>query len=119
MGCVYHRPESTAANDQRHPARIAARAAADRDGRAFAMRFHGDFDTGAYASWPHRRDPRAGPCAGTYRVAAVHRHECRHSHQRPTSGAFRFGVLQAAIAHEALMDGSLTGSAWTACNSAS
>ena len=36
---------------KRHPARIAATFGADADGRLTGVRFHGDFDTGAYASW--------------------------------------------------------------------
>ena len=49
--CVYTRPESMAATTKRHPARINARFACDRDGRSSAVEFHGDFNTGAYASW--------------------------------------------------------------------
>ena len=48
---VWTRPESMAASPKRHPARIRATAGADADGRLTAFRFHGDFDTGAYASW--------------------------------------------------------------------
>jgi len=71
-----------------------------------AFRFRGDFDTGAYASWGptvanrvpvHAMGPYAVPnvlCT----TAAIHT-------TAPPSGAFRgFGVPQAAIAGEALMD---------------
>ncbi len=76
------------------------------DGKLTAFRFHGDFDTGAYASWGptvanrvpvHAMGPYAVPnvlCT----TAAIHTNG-------PPSGAFRgFGVPQAAIAGEALMD---------------
>jgi CO/xanthine dehydrogenase Mo-binding subunit/aerobic-type carbon monoxide dehydrogenase small subunit (CoxS/CutS family) len=103
---VYMRPESMASTTKRHPARIRAEAAADLHGRLLAFRFHGDFDTGAYASWGptvanrvpvHAMGPYAVPnvlCT----TAAIHTNA-------PPSGAFRgFGVPQAAIAGEALMD---------------
>src|SRR5579875_3425387 len=48
---VYTRPESMASTTKRHPARIRASAAADAKGRLCAVRFHADFNTGAYASW--------------------------------------------------------------------
>ena len=48
---VYTRPESMASTTKRHPARIRAEAAAGPDGRLTALRFEGDFNTGAYASW--------------------------------------------------------------------
>ena len=48
---VWTRPESMAASPKRHPARIRASAGADATGRLTGLRFHGDFDTGAYASW--------------------------------------------------------------------
>ncbi len=103
---IYTRPESMAATTKRHPARIAAEAAADAEGKLVAFRFDGDFDTGAYASWGptvanrvpvHAMGPYAVPnvlCT----TAAIHT-------TAPPSGAFRgFGVPQAAIAGEALMD---------------
>ena len=106
VGCVYHRPESMAATTKRHPARIVASAGADRDGRLLAMRFHGDFDTGAYASWGPTVATRVPVHAsGPYRLAAAHCTSAAIHTNGPPSGAFRgFGVPQAAIAHEALMD---------------
>jgi aldehyde oxidoreductase len=103
---VYTRPESMAATTKRHPARITAAAAADAAGNLTAFRFHGDFDTGAYASWGptvanrvpvHAMGPYAVPNV-TCTTAAIHTNG-------PPSGAFRgFGIPQAAIAGEALMD---------------
>jgi aldehyde oxidoreductase len=103
---VYTRPESMAATTKRHPSRITAEAAAGADGKLTAFRFHGDFDTGAYASWGptvanrvpvHAMGPYAVPNVSCT-TAAIHTNG-------PPSGAFRgFGVPQAAIAGEALMD---------------
>jgi CO/xanthine dehydrogenase Mo-binding subunit len=103
---VYTRPESMASSTKRHPSRVHAEAAADADGRLTGFRFHGDFNTGAYASWGptvanrvpvHATGPYAVPdvlCT----TAAIHTTD-------PPAGAFRgFGVPQAAIAGEALMD---------------
>jgi CO/xanthine dehydrogenase Mo-binding subunit/aerobic-type carbon monoxide dehydrogenase small subunit (CoxS/CutS family) len=103
---VYALPESMAATTKRHPARITAAAAADAGGRLTAFRFAGDFDTGAYASWGptvanrvpvHAMGPYAVPNVLCI-TAAIHTNG-------PPAGAFRgFGVPQAAIAGEALMD---------------
>jgi len=103
---VYSRPESMAATTKRHPARIQAAAAADGEGRLTGFRCHGDFNTGAYASWGPTVANRVPVHAmGPYRVpdvlctsAAIHTND-------PPAGAFRgFGVPQAALAGEALMD---------------
>ena len=103
---TWTRPESMAASPKRHPARISARAAADASGRLTAFRFHGDFDTGAYASWGPtvaNRVPIHAP--GPYAVPAVFATTRAIHTNNPPAGAFRgFGVPQAAIAHEALMD---------------
>ena len=103
---VWTRPESMAASPKRHPARIRASASADREGHLTAVRLHGDFDTGAYASWGptvanrvpvHAMGPYAVPNV-LVTTRAIHTNN-------PPAGAFRgFGVPQAAIAHEALMD---------------
>ena len=104
--CIYTRPESMAATTKRHPARIRARAVAEPGGRLLGYEFDGDFDTGAYASWGPTVAGRVPVhCMGPYRVPNV-RAEARaiftHS---PPAGAFRgFGVPQAAIAHETLID---------------
>ena len=106
MCCTYTRPESMAATTKRHPSRIRARAVAEPGGRLLGYEFDGDFDTGAYASWGPTVAGRVPVhCMGPYRVPNV-RAEARaiftHS---PPAGAFRgFGVPQAAIAHETLID---------------
>jgi CO/xanthine dehydrogenase Mo-binding subunit/aerobic-type carbon monoxide dehydrogenase small subunit (CoxS/CutS family) len=103
---VWTRPESMAASPKRHPARIRASAAADPDGRLTAFRFHGDFDTGAYASWGPTVANRVPVHAmGPYAVPAVLATSRAIHTNNPPAGAFRgFGVPQAAVAHEALMD---------------
>ncbi|HEY6014768.1 MAG TPA: molybdopterin cofactor-binding domain-containing protein, partial [Candidatus Limnocylindrales bacterium] len=103
---VWTRPESMAASPKRHPARIMATAGADADGRLTGYRFHGDFDTGAYASWGPTVANRVPVHAmGPYAVPNVLATTRAIHTNNPPAGAFRgFGVPQAAIAHEALMD---------------
>jgi aldehyde oxidoreductase len=103
---IYTRPESMASTTKRHPARIRARACAAADGRLLGYDFEGDFDTGAYASWgPTVANRVPVHATGPYLVPNM-RAETRALHTNgPPAGAFRgFGVPQAAIAHEALMD---------------
>ena len=104
--CVYTRPESMRSTTKRHPARITATLGADADGRFTALEFHGDFDTGAYASWgPTVANRVPVHAAGPYVVPAVRATTRAIYTNGPIGGAFRgFGVPQAAIAHEALLD---------------
>jgi CO/xanthine dehydrogenase Mo-binding subunit/aerobic-type carbon monoxide dehydrogenase small subunit (CoxS/CutS family) len=106
VGAVWTRPESMAVSPKRHPARIRATASAASDGRLQAIRFHGDFDTGAYGSWGRTVANRVPVHAmGPYRVPAVLATTRAIHTNNPIAGAFRgFGVPQAAIAHETLMD---------------
>lgn len=103
---VYSRIESMAATTKRHPSEIAARAAAGADGRLVALDFEGDFNTGAYASWGPTVAGRVPVHAsGPYHVPHVRVTSRALYTNEPPSGAFRgFGVPQAAIAHECLMD---------------
>ena len=104
--CVYTRTESMTATTKRHPSRIRARAVADRAGHLLAYEFDGDFDTGAYASWGPTVAGRVPVhCMGPYRVPNVRADSRAILTNSPPSGAFRgFGVPQAAIAHESLID---------------
>jgi CO/xanthine dehydrogenase Mo-binding subunit len=104
--CVYSRPESMRATTKRHPARITARLGADAEGRLTAIDFHGDFDTGAYASWgPTVANRVPVHASGPYVVPAVRATTRAVYTNGPVGGAFRgFGVPQAAIAQEALLD---------------
>ncbi len=103
---VWTRPESMAASPKRHPARIRATAGADADGNLTGFRFHGDFDTGAYASWGPTVANRVPVHAmGPYRWDTVLATTQAVYTDNPPAGAFRgFGVPQAAIAHETLLD---------------
>ena len=103
---AWTRPESMAASTKRHPARIEATCGADADGRLTGFRFHGDFNTGAYASWGPTVASRVPVHAtGPYHVrAAACTTRAIYTNDTP-AGAFRgFGVPQSAIVHEALMD---------------
>ncbi|EDP66553.1 Aldehyde oxidoreductase [alpha proteobacterium BAL199] len=106
VAALWTRPESLASSTKRHPARMQAGLAADKSGRILGYRFNGDFDTGAYASWGPTvagRVPVHAP--GPYRVPAVLATSAAVYTDGPPAGAFRgFGVPQAAIAGEALMD---------------
>ncbi len=104
--CAWTRPESMASSTKRHPAHIHAEAGCDADGRLTAFRFHADFDTGAYASWgPTVADRVPVHCTGPYVIEHVRATSAAVLSNAPPSGAFRgFGVPQAAIAHEALLD---------------
>ncbi len=104
--CTYSRPESMRATTKRHPARIRARAACDGAGKLLAVEFHGDFNTGAYASWgPTVANRVPIHATGPYAVPHVLARTRAIYTNCPPAGAFRgFGVPQAAIAHEALMD---------------
>lgn len=104
--CVYTRPESMASTTKRHPARITASLGAEADGRFTALDFHGEFDTGAYASWgPTVANRVPVHASGPYVVPAVRATTRAIYTNGPIGGAFRgFGVPQAAIAGEALVD---------------
>ena len=94
------------ASPKRHPSKIKARFGCDADGRLQAVAFDATFDTGAYASWGPTVASRVPIHAtGPYAVAAVSARGRAIYTNGPPAGAFRgFGVPQAAIAHEALMD---------------
>ena len=103
---VYSREESFAATTKRHPARMRMRMGCDAQGRLVAVDFWGDFNTGAYASWGSTVANRVPiHASGPYAVPAVRaRTRAIYTHG-PVAGAFRgFGVPQATIAHEALVD---------------
>jgi len=103
---VYSRTESMASSTKRHPAILHARMAADAHGRFTAFALDGDFNTGAYASWgPTVANRVPVHASGPYRVPNVlNRTRAIYTNDTP-AGAFRgFGVPQAAIATEALVD---------------
>jgi CO/xanthine dehydrogenase Mo-binding subunit/aerobic-type carbon monoxide dehydrogenase small subunit (CoxS/CutS family) len=103
---VYTRTESMASTTKRHPSLIWAKSSADAQGRLTAFEMQADFNTGAYASWGPtvaNRVPVHG--MGPYKVPnASLRTRAVYTNDTP-AGAFRgFGVPQAAIAHETLME---------------
>jgi CO/xanthine dehydrogenase Mo-binding subunit len=95
-----------AASTKRHPARIAARFGCDAAGKLLACDVTATFDTGAYASWGPTVANRVPVHAmGPYAVPNVRTWGAAFFTNGPPAGAFRgFGVPQAAIAHEAMMD---------------
>ncbi len=106
MRIVYSRIESMASSTKRHPASIDAKASADADGRLIAFEMQADFNTGAYASWgPTVANRVPVHASGPYKIANVWNRTRAVLTNDPPAGAFRgFGVPQAAIAGETLMD---------------
>ncbi len=103
---VYSRGESMASTTKRHPGVMDAKIGADAQGRITGMVFHGDFNTGPYASWGPTVATRVPAHAcGPYRTPH-YRATARAVHTNgPVSGAFRgFGVPQAAVLQETLYD---------------
>ncbi|MBS0525902.1 MAG: molybdopterin-dependent oxidoreductase [Proteobacteria bacterium] len=107
VALVYTRPESMAASTKRHPARVTAKFGCDAAGKLVACDVSATFDTGAYASWGPTVANRVPVHAmGPYFVPNVRTWGEAFFTNGPPAGAFRgFGVPQAAIAHEAMMDG--------------
>ena len=106
VAAVYDRPESMASSTKRHPARIRTRMGCDSAGLLRAIDFEADFNTGAYASFgPTVANRVPVHASGPYKVPHQHARGRAIFTNGPPSGAFRgFGVPQAAIAHETLMD---------------
>ncbi len=103
---IYSRAESMSSTTKRHPARMRAAIGADKNGHIVGMRFDGDFNTGAYASWGPTVAVRVPVHAsGPYRTPN-YRASARAIHTNaPVSGAFRgFGVPQAALIQETLYE---------------
>ena len=103
---VYTRPESMVSTTKRHPSDIQVTMGCDAEGQLTAVDFHGDFNTGAYASWGSTVANRVPVHAsGPYKVANVKALTRAVYTNNAIAGAFRgFGVPQACIATEALMD---------------
>lgn len=103
---VWSRNESMRASTKRHPGTMESEIGCDAEGLITGMTYHGDFNTGAYASWGPTVAMRVPVHAsGPYRTPG-YRATARAVHTNgPSSGAFRgFGVPQAAIAQESLYD---------------
>ncbi len=103
---VYSRRESMRSTTKRHPGTMRARIGADANGKICGMEFHGDFNTGAYASWGPTVATRVPVHASGPYLTPHYRATSRAVHTNgPSSGAFRgFGVPQAAITQEVIYD---------------
>jgi len=99
---VFSRRESMQSTTKRHPSSARAELGCDADGRVTAMRYRGDFNTGAYASWGPTVAGRVPVHASGPYLTPHYDAEARAIYTNgPVSGAFRgFGVPQAAIAQE-------------------
>ena len=106
VACVYQRPESMASTTKRHPANIKVRFGADAQGKLKFAESDAVFNTGAYASWgPTVANSVPVHATGPYFVPNARTTGKAIFTNNPPAGAFRgFGVPQAAIAHEAMMD---------------
>ncbi len=102
----YSRTASMQSTTKRHPGRLNMEIGADASGRISGFRFHGDFDTGAYASWgPTVANRVPVHASGPYAVSDYNATTAAIHTNAPPSGAFRgFGVPQTAIAQEVLFD---------------
>jgi aldehyde oxidoreductase len=103
---LYDRIESMRTTTKRHPSVIEGRIGADADGTLRALDVVATFNTGAYASWgPTVANRVPVHASGPYVVPAYRaRTRAVHTHTAP-AGAFRgFGVPQATIAQECLLD---------------
>jgi len=103
---AYSRSESMQSTTKRHPSRIRARFGCDAEGMLTALDFHGDFNTGAYASWGATVANRVPVHAtGPYFVPHLRALTRAVYTNNAISGAFRgFGVPQAHIVTEALLN---------------
>ncbi|MEP5154950.1 molybdopterin cofactor-binding domain-containing protein, partial [Planktotalea sp.] len=100
------RLESMATSTKRHPGRITIKGGVRKDGKLTGLRFDGDFNTGAYASWgPTVANRVPLHASGPYRIPNYRAQSKGIYTHCPPAGAFRgFGVPQSAIAQETLFD---------------
>ncbi|HET7356922.1 MAG TPA: molybdopterin cofactor-binding domain-containing protein, partial [Nocardioidaceae bacterium] len=103
---VYNREESFFGHVHRHPAYLHYEYGADEDGRLVYGRANIVFDGGAYASSTAAVVGNGGTMGlGPYRFPNVHVDCFGVYTNNPPCGAMRgFGCVQAAFAHEAMMD---------------
>jgi CO/xanthine dehydrogenase Mo-binding subunit len=102
----YGREESFYGHVHRHPATMTYEFGAERDGTLVYARAHVLLDGGAYASSTAAVVGNAGTLGlGPYRFPSVAVDAYGVFTHNPPCGAMRgFGCVQAAFAHEALMD---------------
>jgi aldehyde oxidoreductase len=106
VAIAYSRPESMVSTTKRHPSDMQVTLGCSAEGKLLAVDFHGDFNTGAYASWGSTVANRVPVHAsGPYAVDNVRALTRAVYTNNAVAGAFRgFGVPQACIVTEALMD---------------
>ncbi|MBC7324812.1 MAG: molybdopterin-dependent oxidoreductase, partial [Moorella sp. (in: Bacteria)] len=102
----FTREESMRATTKRHPMVIKARLGADREGRLLALEGEVYADTGAYTSLGINVVRKTGlHLSGPYAIPNIKVDTYTVYTNNPPAGAMRgFGVVQAAFAHESLMD---------------
>ena len=103
---VYNRIESMASSTKRHPSRTRGVYGCTADGKLTGYKFHGDFNTGAYVSFGLTVKDRVPVHAtGPYYVPSVTATSRGVYTNEAPAGAFRgFGVPQAALLHDMLID---------------
>ncbi len=103
---VLDRAESFVAHVHRHPARMAYRLEADRDGTLVRMEGRIVIDGGAYMSTsPVVNEQVASFSAGPYRFRRVEVDSYAARTNNPPAGAMRgFGAFQVCFGYEAMMD---------------
>jgi xanthine dehydrogenase D subunit len=103
---VYNREESFFGHVHRHPASLRYEFGAENSGRLIYAKADLLFDGGAYASTTSAVVGNGGTLAfGPYHIPNVHVDSYGVYTNNPPCGAMRgFGCVQAAFAHEALMD---------------
>lgn len=103
---AYSRQESFLSTTKRHPAKINIKVGIDGEGLIQGIHFRGKFNTGAYSSWGPAVVSRVPIHAtGPYFVPNYQAETKAIITNSTPSGAFRgFGVPQATVALEVLMD---------------
>ena len=103
---VLDRAESFIAHVHRHPAKLAYRLEADRDGTLARLEARVVIDGGAFTSTsPAVNLQLASFATGPYRIDRVEVDSYAAKTNNPPAGAMRgFGAVQACYAHEAMMD---------------
>lgn len=102
----FTREESMRATTKRHPMVIKARLGADQEGKLMALEAEVYADTGAYASLGPNTVRKTGlHLSGPYAIPNIKVDTYTVYTNNPPAGAMRgFGVVQAAFAHESLID---------------
>ena len=100
------RQESMSSTSKRHPSDMHVQIGCDATGQLTGLRFDGQFNSGAYASWgPTVANRVPVHASGPYFLPAYRADSVAVVTNAPHSGAFRgFGVPQSLLAVESLLD---------------